>query len=260
MTFDNLLFERDGATAVVTLNRPSVLNALNLPLLTDLERVLTAIGHDPEVRALVITGAGDKAFAAGADIRELAALSSGEARAYAAFGQRVFSLIDRFEKPVIAALNGFALGGGCELALSCAFRLASETARMGQPEINLGLIPGFGGTQRLPRLIGRARALDILLTGRVLSAGEAFEIGLVNRVVAPGDLLHAARAIATELAGKPPHAVRSVLEAVASGMDMTLEQGLQVESALFGLVSSTGDAKEGTAAFLEKRAPRFKGQ
>ncbi len=260
MTFDNLLFERDAAIAVITLNRPSVLNALNIPLLTDLDRALTTIERDVDVRALVITGAGDKAFAAGADIRELASLSPADARAYATFGQHVFSHLQRLEKPVIAALNGFALGGGCELALSCTSRLASETARLGQPEINLGLLPGFGGTQRLSRLVGTSRALDLLLTGRIVSAGEALEMGLVNRVVAPAELLQVARAQAIELAGKPRLAVRAVLEAVAAGMDMTLEQGQQTESALFGLVSHSADAKEGMAAFLEKRVPRFKGQ
>jgi enoyl-CoA hydratase len=260
VTFDNLLFERDGAIAVITLNRPSVLNALNVPLLTDMARAVTAIESDPDVRALVITGAGDKAFAAGADIRELASFTPGEARAHAAFGQGVFSRIQHLQKPVVAALNGFALGGGCELALSCTLRLAAETARIGLPEINLGFIPGFGGTQRLPRLVGTARALDLLLTGRIVSAGEALEMGLVNRVVPSADVLQAARALATELASKPEHAVRFVLEAVLSGMDMPFGRGQQVESALFGLVSDTADAKEGTAAFLEKRAPRFSGQ
>ncbi len=257
MTFDNLLFERDGAIAVITLNRPSVLNALNLPLLTDLNQAVASVERDPDVRAVVLTGAGDKAFAAGADIRELASLSSHEARAHAAIGQQVCSRLEQLDKPVIAALNGFALGGGCELAMSCTLRLAAEHAQLGQPEINLGLIPGFGGTQRLPRLIGASRALDLLLTGRTVSATDAHAMGLVNRVIAPAALQQVARALAAELAAKPLHATRSILEAVASGLEMPLARALQLESALFGLVSNTVDAKEGTTAFLEKRSPRF---
>jgi len=260
VTFDNLLFEHDGAVAVITLNRPSVLNALNIPLLTDLNRALTVIENDATVRALVLTGAGDKAFAAGADIQEMASLASGEARGYSTFGQQVFNHIEKLGKPVIAALNGVALGGGCELALSCTLRVASETARLGQPEINLGLIPGFGGTQRLPRLIGASRALDLLLTGRIVSATEAFEMGLINRVVPSADLLQTARDLAIELAAKPPLAARFVLDAVASAAELSLDRGLQVESALFGQAANTSDAKEGLAAFLEKRAPRFTGR
>jgi enoyl-CoA hydratase len=257
VTFDNLLFARDGSIAVITLNRPSALNALSTALLADLDRALTAIQRDAGIRALVITGAGEKAFAAGADIRELASLSPAAARAHSAFGQQVMDHVQHLEKPVIAAINGFALGGGCELALSCTLRVAAETARLGQPEINLGLIPGFGGTQRLPRLIGMSRALDLLLTGRTVSAHEAHELGLVNRVVATGELLSTASAMAAEIASKPPAAVRAILEAVSSGLDVPLVRGQQMESALFGLVADTADAKEGTRAFLDKRAPRF---
>jgi len=259
VTFDNLLFERDGSTAVITLNRPSVLNALNIALLTELTQAITAVGNDTDIRALVITGVGDKAFAAGADIRELAPLTSRGAHEYAAMGQQAFDRVQQLEIPVVAAVNGLALGGGCELALSCTMRLASDTARLGQPEINLGLIPGFGGTQRLPRLIGASRALDLLLTGRMVTAAEALEMGLVNRVVPHADLQRVARALAAEVASKPRHAVRFILESVRNAMDSPLSRGQELEAALFGVVSDTADAKEGTAAFLEKRAPRFTG-
>jgi enoyl-CoA hydratase len=257
VNFDNLIVERDGPLAVITLNRAPVLNALNIPLLTDLDRAVDLLGRADDVRALIITGAGDKAFAAGADIRELSALSASEARSHSAFGQAVFSRVEHIDKPVIAAVNGFALGGGFELALSCSLRIAAESARVGLPEISLGLIPGFGATQRLPRLVGRGRALDLLLTGRVVSSSEALAMGLVDRVVAPGDLLSVARATGAELASKPRHAVRFILEAVRNGTDVSIERGLELESALFALVSNTPDAKEGTRAFLEKRTPRF---
>jgi enoyl-CoA hydratase len=260
VTFDNLLLERDGAVGLLTLNRPSVLNALSLPLLTELDRALTVIDNDGTVRAVVITGAGDKAFAAGADITELAALSAATAPAHAAFGQRVFSRIQRLGKPFIAAINGFALGGGCELALSCAIRIASSSARLGQPEINLGIMPGFGGTQRLPRLIGPARALDLLLTGRLITAAEALEMGLVNRVTAPTDLMRVARELASEIATKPAAAVRAIVEAVHAGLDVSLERGQETEAFLFGQLSATPDAQEGISAFLAKRTPRFGGQ
>ncbi len=260
MTFDNLLVERDGSCAVLTLNRPAVLNALDTALLTNLAHAVAALDADPSVRVLVITGAGPKAFAAGADIRELAALSGERARAHAAFGQRVFNAIESLTKPVIAAINGFALGGGCELALSCAVRIAADTARLGQPEIDLGIIPGFGATQRLPRLVGPSRALDLLLTGRVVSGTEALQLGLVDRVVASDDLMASARALAAVLALKAPLAVRAMLQVVRSGGAMSSECGQQLESALFGVLSTTVDAREGMAAFLEKRTPRFHGQ
>jgi enoyl-CoA hydratase len=257
VTFDNLLIERDAAVAVVTLNRPDALNALSIPLLTDLDQALTMLAADVAVRAVVITGAGDKAFAAGADIRELAALSAIDAGAHAAFGQRVLTHLEQFSKPVIAAINGFALGGGCELALSCSLRVASETARLGQPEINLGIIPGFGGTQRLPRLIGRGRALDLLLTGRLVTAREALELGLVNRVVAEGDLKTTTWQLAAELASKPAVAIRFLLQAVDAGLDTSLDRGQQLEAALFALASASTDGREGMTAFLQKRVPRF---
>jgi enoyl-CoA hydratase len=257
VTFDNLLIERDDAVAVVILNRPDALNALSIPLLTDLDQAITMLAADAAVRVMIITGAGDRAFAAGADIRELARLAPRDAASHAALGQRVFTRIEQCAKPVIAAINGFALGGGCELALACSLRVASDAARLGQPEINLGMIPGFGATQRLPRLIGRGPALDLLLTGRVVTAGEAFALGLVNRVVSAVELLVVARQLAAELATKPAVAVRCLLQAVDAGLDMSLERGQQLEAALFGLASTTSDAKEGMTAFLEKRVPRF---
>ncbi|MEQ1757884.1 MAG: enoyl-CoA hydratase-related protein [Vicinamibacterales bacterium] len=260
MTFENLLLARDGAVSLLTLNRPSVLNALSVPLLSELDRALSAISDDATMRVVIITGAGDKAFAAGADITELAALSEATAAAHAAFGQRIFTRIQRLGKPVIAAVNGFALGGGCELALACTIRLASSTARLGQPEINLGIMPGFGGTQRLSRLIGSARALDLLLTGRLITAAEALEMGLVNRVLPPADLLRVAQELANELAARPVAAVRAILEAVYNGLDVSLDRGQEIESSLFGRLSATPDAREGMNAFLAKRTPRFGAQ
>ena len=207
-----------------------------------------------------MTGAGDRAFVAGADISELASLSPVAAREHAERGQALFDRIERFGKPVIAAINGFALGGGCELAMACTLRIAADTAQLGQPEINLGLIPGFGGTQRLSRLVGRGRALDLLLTGRPVSADEALRIGLVERVVPAVELLSGARAWATELAEKPPLAVRYILEAVNKGGEAPHAEAQALEASLFGLVASTADMREGTAAFLEKRRPLFRGE
>jgi enoyl-CoA hydratase len=257
--FENLLLAREAAVAVVTINRPQVLNALNVPALDDLRRAIADLTDDDSVRAVIVTGAGEKAFVAGADISELAGQRPSESRDHARRGQHVFDLIERMGKPVIAAINGFALGGGCELAMACTFRLAAENARLGQPEINLGLIPGFAGTQRLARLVGRSVALDLLLTGRQVTADEALRIGLVDRVVAGTDVMRDARALAAELAGKPPIAVRGILEAVDRGLESTLAEGQALEAALFGLMASTDDMREGTAAFLQKRKPVFKG-
>lgn len=260
MTFDNLLIERDGAVAILTLNRPKVLNALNAALLRDLESALDALAADAEVRAIVLTGAGDKSFVAGADINELAVLTPAEGKEHARAGQRVFDRVEQLGKPVIAAINGFALGGGCELVLACTLRIAADTARLGQPEINLGIIPGYGGSQRLPRLVGKGRALEILLTGDMVSAARAYEIGLVNKVVPAAELLPTARALAQTLAAKAPIATRYILEAVNQGLDMPLNQGQFLETALFGAIASTEDTKEGTAAFLEKRKAAWKGR
>jgi enoyl-CoA hydratase len=260
MTFDNLLFERDGAVAILTLNRPTVLNALNAALLRDLEAALDALSADVEVKAIVLTGAGDKSFVAGADINELAVLTPTQGKEHARHGQRIFDRVEHLGKPVIAAINGFALGGGCELALACTLRIAADTARLGQPEINLGIIPGYGGSQRLPRLVGKGRALEILLTGDMVPAARAYEMGLVNKVVPAADLLPAARAMAHALAAKAPIATRYILEAVNHGLDMPLDQGQYLETALFGAIASTEDTKEGTSAFLEKRKAAWKGR
>ncbi len=258
--YSTLLLERDAAVATVTVNRPDTLNALNAAAVDDLRQAMLALRHDDGVRVVVVTGAGEKAFVAGADVRELASLDPQGARALSLRGQHVFDLIEQLGKPVIAAVNGFALGGGCELAMACTLRIASDTARFGQPEINLGLIPGYGGTQRLARLVGRGRALDILLRGQPIDAGEAYRIGLVDRVVPHAELRHAAGQMASELAAKPPQAVRAILDAVGRGLDMPLADAQCYEAALFALVVGTEDMKEGTRAFLEKRRASFTGR
>ncbi|MEZ5290495.1 MAG: enoyl-CoA hydratase-related protein [Vicinamibacterales bacterium] len=260
MTYDNLLVERDGAVAVVTLNRPRVLNALDSKTVAELGDCMAALGADPAVGAIVLTGSGDKAFVAGADINELAALSPAEGKEHAATGQRVFDAIESLGKPVVAAINGFALGGGCELAMACTLRIAADSARLGQPEINLGLIPGYAGSQRLPRLVGRGRALELLLTGEMIGAARAYEMGLVNRVVPAADLRAEAVKLAAALAEKAPIATRYLLEAVHHGAEMPLAEAQHLEATLFGLVASTDDMKEGTRAFLEKRKAAWKGR
>jgi len=260
MTFEALRVEQDGTVLTVTLNRPQALNALTGRLISELSAVVAGVAADAGVRALVLTGAGDRAFVAGADINELAALDAESGRRFAASGQAVFGALERLGKPSIAAVNGFALGGGCELAMACTLRLASNTAEFGQPEVDLGIIPGFGGSQRLARLIGRGRALALLLGGHRIGAEEAERIGLVNRVVAAADLMTEAMALAQVLAAKAPLAVRYLLNAVYAGADLPLEQALQLEATLFGLSTSTADMKEGTRAFLEKRKPTFTGR
>jgi enoyl-CoA hydratase len=260
MTFDNLLIERDAAVASVTINRPKVLNALNSQTLDDLRRAILELQHDATVRAIIVTGAGEKAFVAGADINELATQTPTGLREYALRGQHVFDLIENAGKPVIAAINGYALGGGCELAMACTLRLAADTAKIGQPEINLGLIPGYAGTQRLPRLVGAGRALELLLTGDQITAEEAYRLGLVNRVVPAAALITEARGVAAALAAKPPLAVRYIIDAVHKGLDMSFGEAQRFEATLFGLVAGTEDMREGTRAFLEKRKPQFKGQ
>ena len=260
MPFEHLRLEREGAVATITIDRQRVLNALSTAVIDDLRRASLEAKHDEAVRVIIITGAGDKAFVAGADINELARLSPAEAREHALFGQHVFDVIARMGKPVIAAVNGYALGGGCELAMACTFRIAAETAVFGQPEIDLGLIPGYGGTQRLARLVGRARALDLILTGRKIKAAEALALGLGQRVVPAASLLEEARTFAHSLALKPPLAVRYGLEAVTRGLEMSFAEGEALEATLFGLVASSEDMREGTRAFLEKRPPVFKGK
>lgn len=259
---DNVIItdaQTDGV-AVVTITRPKVLNALNAETIGELIGVFQHLEATETTRAVVLTGAGDRAFVAGADIAELARMNPTEARQVARRGQSLCNLISALGKPVIAAINGFALGGGCELAMACTLRVAAETAKIGQPEINLGLIPGFGGTQRLPRLVGAGSALEILLTGDPITAVEAHRLGLVNRVVAADQVMDEARALAETLAAKPPVAVRYILEAVRTGMQMSLVDGCDYEASLFGLVTATEDRQEGTRAFLEKRPPVFKGR
>ncbi len=260
MTFDNLLLERDAAVAILTLNRPKVLNALNSQTLSELANAMAACKDDAGVRAIVLTGAGDKSFVAGADINELAALSPVEGKEHARRGQQIFDAIEQLGKPVIAAINGFALGGGCELAMACTLRIAADTARFGQPEINLGLIPGYAGSQRLPRLVGRGVALELLLTGDMIGAQRAYEIGLVNRVVPAADLMTEATRVAHTLAAKAPIAVRYILDAVHQGLDSPFAQGEYLETSLFGTIASSEDMREGTKAFLEKRKAVWQGK
>jgi len=260
MAFENLLLDRDGSVASLTVNRPKVLNALNLQTLDELRRAILDLKHDDTVRAVILTGAGDKSFVAGADINELAVQTPTSGREHAVRGQHVLDLIEHMGKPVIAAINGYALGGGCELAMACTMRIAADTAKLGQPEINLGIMPGYAGTQRLARIAGRGRALELLLTGEQISAQEAHRLGLVNRVVPAASLMAEAKALASALAGKAPVAVRYILEAVHKGLEMPFPQAQIFEATLFGLVASTDDMREGTKAFLEKRKPEFKGR
>lgn len=260
MAFDNLLLERDGAVAIITINRPRVLNALNSQTIDELRRAILDVKHDDTVRVVILTGAGDKSFVAGADINELAVQTPTSGREHALKGQHVFDLIENLGKPVIAAVNGYALGGGCELAMACTLRIAADSARIGQPEISLGLIPGYAGTQRLPRLVGRGKAIEMMLTGSPVSADEAMRVGLVNRVVPAADLTTEARKLAAQLASAAPVAMRYIINAVIKGSEMAFADACQHEAALFGLVASTDDMKEGTAAFLEKRKPTFKGK
>ena len=260
MSFENLLLERDGAVAILTVNRPKVLNALNTQTLDELRRAILELRFDDGVRAIVLTGAGEKSFIAGADINELATQTPVSGREHAMTGQHILDLIEQMGKPVIAAINGYALGGGCELAMACTIRIASETAKLGQPEINLGLIPGYAGTQRLARIVGRGRALELLLTGDQIPAAEAHRLGLVNRVVPAAELMNEAKKLAATLAAKAPVAIRYILESVHKGLEMPFAQAQVFEATLFGLVASTEDMREGTKAFLEKRKAEFKGK
>jgi enoyl-CoA hydratase len=258
--YENILVEVSGAVAVLTLHRPKVLNALNAALLSELDAALDAQERDDAVRAVIVTGAGEKAFAAGADIQELAAVSGVEGQALALRGQRIFSKLENLGKPVIAAIHGFALGGGCELAMAASVRIASETAKLGQPEVKLGLIPGYGGSQRLPRLVGKGAALKLLLTGEMISAAEALRIGLVDEVVPAAELMPRARAMAETMAAMAPIAVRQCLAAVHAGYDLPLEDALAHEAALFAICCGTADKAEGTRAFLEKRPAAWSGK
>ncbi|WP_158750960.1 enoyl-CoA hydratase-related protein [Acidobacterium sp. S8] len=260
MSYENILVEVREPIAVVTFNRPKVLNALNGATLRELDAAIIELAAHAGVRAILLTGAGEKAFAAGADIQELAAVSAVDGHALAMRGQQVFDRIENCGKPVIACVNGFALGGGCELALACTLRIASETARFGQPEVKLGIIPGYGGSQRLPRLVGKGAALKLLLTGEMISAAEALRIGLVEEVVSPGELLARAEQIAKAIAAQASLAIEKCLEAVHAGYDLPLRQALDLEAALFGICCATEDKTEGTKAFLEKRTAVWTGK
>jgi enoyl-CoA hydratase len=260
MKLDNVLYERKGAIATITLNRPKVLNALNTPTWVDLAAAFREARDDAEVRGVILTGAGDRAFIAGADIGELAHLGAFDAQQSSRFGHSVLDLIENFGKPVIAAINGFALGGGCETALACTLRLTTPSARFGQPEVKLGLLPGAGGTQRLPRLVGKGRALQLILSGETIDAAEAHRIGLVNEIVPAADLIARAEAILAQIAGNAPIAVKLALEAVNKGLETSQGEGCALEAAYFGLCAATEDKREGTAAFLAKRAPEFHGR
>ena len=256
----NVLYEKKDAIAYVTVNRPKVLNALSTPTWKDLRTAFEDARDDATVLGVILTGAGDKAFIAGADIGELARATAIDAEQSSRFGQGVLELIETLGKPVIAAINGFALGGGCETAMACTIRIAAESAKFGQPEVKLGLLPGGGGTQRLPRLVGKGRALQLILSGETISAQEAYRIGLVNEVVPAANLIARAEEILKQIGSNAPVSVRLSLEAVNRGMDTGQREGFALEASYFGLCAATEDKKEGTSAFLEKRAPQFHGR
>jgi enoyl-CoA hydratase len=260
MNYENLHYQVREPLAVVALDRPKVLNALNRATLNELEAVFQQIAADESIRCVLLTGAGEKAFAAGADIQELSEVNAAQGKELAERGQRVFDQIANCPKPVIACVNGFALGGGCELALACTLRLASDNAKFGQPEVKLGLIPGYGGTQRLPRLIGKSAALKLLLTGALIPAEEAYRLGLVDEVVAPDRLMSRAEDLATLIAGMAPIAIRHCLAAVQEGIELSLSAGLELEASRFGICCASEDKAEGTRAFLEKRIPTWTGR
>jgi enoyl-CoA hydratase/carnithine racemase len=255
--FENVTYEKKGAIAYVAVNRPKVLNALSQRTWEDLRAAFEHAREDAEVRGVILTGAGDKAFIAGADISELGRLTAVEAEASSAFGQQVLNFVENLGKPVIAAVNGFALGGGCETAMACTIRIAVEHAKFGQPEVKLGVIPGGGGTQRLPRLIGKGRALQLILSGEMISAQEAYRIGLVNDVVPAAELIARAEAILKQIFSNAPLAVKYSLEAVNKGLETSQAEGQSLEASLFGLCAGTEDKKEGTQAFLQKRPAQF---
>jgi enoyl-CoA hydratase len=257
---ENLKLEKKSAIAYVTIDRPKVLNALNMATMQELWQVFSELKEDKQIRAVILTGSGEKAFVAGADINELAKNNPVEAKAYTHKGQATLDMIENLGKPVIACVNGFALGGGCEIAMACTMRLASENAKLGQPEVKLGIIPGYGGTQRLPRLVGTGLAMQILLTGEMITAQEAHRIGLVNEVLPADRLLARAEEIAQKIIGMAPLAIQYCMEAVNQGMNMTLQEGLFLEATLFGICCATEDKNEGTTAFLEKRPANFKGR
>ena len=260
LTLDNVLYEKRDGIAYVTINRPKVLNALNTPTWRDMRSAFEDARDDASIRGVILTGAGNKAFVAGADISELAHVAAFEAEQSSRFGQEVLDVIENLGKPVVAAVNGFALGGGCETAMACTIRIAADSAKFGQPEVTLGLIPGGAGTQRLPRLVGKGRALQLILSGETISAQEAYRIGLVNEVVPVAELIPRAEAILKRIASNAPIAVKLALEATNKGLETSQSEGSSLEAAYFGLCAATEDKKEGTTAFLERRAPQFHGR
>jgi enoyl-CoA hydratase len=259
LTLANVLYEKNNDIARVTINRPKVLNALSTPTWADLRTAFENARDDDTVRGVILTGTGDKAFIAGADIGELAQAGAFQAEESSRFGQGVLELIENLGKPVIAAINGFALGGGCETAMACTIRIAVEHAKFGQPEVKLGLLPGGGGTQRLPRLVGKGRALQLILSGEMIGAQEAYRIGLVNEVVSAANLMARAETILKQISANAPIAIRFALEATNKGLDTSLSEGFALEASYFGICAATDDKKEGTSAFLEKRVPLFHG-
>jgi enoyl-CoA hydratase len=260
MDYRNLRIEKQPPLAVLTLDRPKALNALNAATFEELTAAFDHLSADPAIRVILLTGTGDRAFAAGADIREISAISAEEGKAVSLRGQAVFRRIETLGKPVLACIRGFALGGGCELAMACTLRIAADDARLGQPEVKLGLIPGYGGSQRLPRLVGRGAALKLLLTGAIIDAHEALRIGLVDEVVPAVELMSRAEALAHEIAANAPLAIAATLDIVDEGLGLPLELALLREAARFGELCGTADKAEGTAAFLEKRLPAWKGE
>jgi enoyl-CoA hydratase len=260
MAYENLLYEKRDGIAFITFNRPKVLNALNRKTVEELREALLDARDDNSVRALILTGAGEKSFVAGADIGELSQRTPVDGKDFSLFGQSVFHLLETIGKPSICAINGFALGGGCELALCCSIRIASKTAKLGQPEVKLGILPGYGGSQRLTRLCGKGVAHELCLTGEMITAEEAQRTGLVNRIYEPAELLPAAEAMAKKIIANGPIAVKYTMEAIERGVEMPLEEGLFLEATLFGLLCASDDMREGTKAFLEKRPAQFKGK
>ena len=257
MEYQNLLFEVQDGIATVTINRPKVLNALNADVLTELADAFDRICNDPDIRVAILTGAGDKAFVAGADISQMVDFNPLLGEKFAALGQNSLAMIERCPKPVIAAVNGFALGGGTEIAMACDFIYASEKAKFGQPEINLGILPGFGGTQRLPRLVNKNLAMELVLTGDMIDAQQALRIGLVNKIVPPEELMDAVKKTAGKIASKGQIAVRLVKECIQNGMDIDLDNALRLEKQAFAILCASEDQKEGMKAFMEKRKPEF---
>ncbi len=260
LQLQDVLYEKKGPIAYVTLNRPKVLNALNHAVFVELQIAFENAGDDAEVRGVILTGAGDKAFAAGADIAEMSNYTASQAEEATRRAQAVTELMENLGKPVIAAVNGFALGGGCELAMACTIRIAAETAKFGQPEVKLGIMPGAGGTQRLPRLVGKGRALQLILSGEIINAQEAYRIGLVNEVVPSANLITRAEAILNQINSNAPLGVKFSIDAVNKGLDGSVSEGLLIEASLFGICAGSEDKKEGTTAFLAKRAPKFQGR